>query len=151
MVMGEGTCSFTYLSRQAIYKTSLNVAGSQIKKKILWGLGGGKVCGQNKMGQWGKKNGELIESDVIDIYLIIQVREKGHYQTFNLVKKRQARIAGSCKEETVMHPVGLKRVLQKPFVEQCTYWGGCCRHVTALDKGKIWDFFTTSASFSSMY
>lgn len=71
MVMGEGTCSFTYLSRQAIYKTSrgttnasLNVAGSQIKKKILWGLGGGKVCGQNKWVSGEKIHGELTESQI---------------------------------------------------------------------------------------
>lgn len=61
---------------------SLNVAESQIKNNTHLGLGGGKAFGQNKWVTGGKKMGELIESDVVDIYLIIQVREKGALSNF---------------------------------------------------------------------
>lgn len=70
-----------------MYKTSwgttnvsLNVAGSQIKTNTHWGLGGGEGVKVN--GSVGEKMGELIESDVVDIYLIVQVREKGALSNF---------------------------------------------------------------------
>lgn len=61
---------------------SLNVAGSQIKNNTHWGLGVGK-CVVKINGSVGKKKmGELTEFDVVDICLIIQVREKGALSNF---------------------------------------------------------------------
>lgn len=81
--MGEGTCSSTCPDKTSRGTTnaSLNVAGSQIKNNTHWGLGVGK-CVVKINGSVGGKKGELIESDVVDIYLIIKVKEKGALSNF---------------------------------------------------------------------